>query len=348
MFDEQFQENGSFVTRSIANRHGIVCGYVYYQGYRAHAPGAPGRARYAQYVGPADDSALMARVERFNAIKAARKVRGNLVNALAGAGLPRPPVAMGRMIEALAKAGIFRLRAVLVGTAAYQTFPAILGTRLNQTAAMTGDVDVAQFRSISIGVEGSSPPILETLRDIDPTFHAIPGLGDPARPTAFANAANFRLDILTAHRGGDEQMGKPMAMAALGGAAAQPLRFLDYLIREPVRSVVLYGPGVSVNVPAPARFAVHKLIVSGERPADAVGQAKSRKDLLQAGEIILALVLAGNATTLRSAFREAWERGPRWRQGLRRGAAGLDREALRALGHASEGNIDAGAGSSAQ
>ncbi|WP_204323331.1 GSU2403 family nucleotidyltransferase fold protein, partial [Streptococcus pneumoniae] len=41
--------------------------------------------------------------------------------------MPRPPVVIGRIIEALAKAGVFRLRSVLIGTAAYQTYPAVLG-----------------------------------------------------------------------------------------------------------------------------------------------------------------------------------------------------------------------------
>ncbi|MFX7507365.1 GSU2403 family nucleotidyltransferase fold protein, partial [Acinetobacter baumannii] len=77
------------------------------------------------------------------------KETASIVNALIGAGMPRPPVVMGRIIEALAKAGVFRLRSVLIGTAAYQTYPAVLGFRISQSAAITGDVDIAQFPSIS-------------------------------------------------------------------------------------------------------------------------------------------------------------------------------------------------------
>ena len=47
---------------------------------------------------------------------------------------------------------------------------------------------------------------------------------------------------------------------------AQPLRFLDFLIRDPEPTVILHGPGIYVHVPAPARYAVHKLIVSHRRP----------------------------------------------------------------------------------
>ena len=174
MFDDQFPENGSFITRTIPGRDQIPRDYLYYQGYRPKTGVHDKATRYSKYAGPADDPQLMDRVRRFDAIEAGRAARGNLVSALGGAGLPRPPLAMGRVIEALAKAGVFRLRAVLVGTAAYQTYAAVLGMRLKETAVSTGDskasgknLDIAQFRSILIGVEDRTPPILEALRAID-------------------------------------------------------------------------------------------------------------------------------------------------------------------------------------
>ena len=42
-----------------------------------------------------------------------------------------------------------------------------------------------------------------------------------------------------------------------------------------------------VNVPHPARYALHKLIVSGER--EGPFQARSRKDLMQGGLLLSAL-----------------------------------------------------------
>ncbi len=38
-------------------------------------------------------------------------------------------------------------------------------------------------------------------------------------------------------------------MPSLGGAVAEPLRFLDFLIHEPVRAVLLYKGGIPVLVP---------------------------------------------------------------------------------------------------
>jgi hypothetical protein len=339
MFDDQFPENGSFVTRSVAGRDGAKRSYFYYQGYQPKNGEPEVKNRFSRYVGPANDPEIIQRVQKFQEIKTQRKARAHLVDALTGAGLSRPPVLIGRVIEALAKAGVFRLRAVLVGTVAYQTYSGLLGMRLNRAAAMTGDVDLAQFRSISIGVEDTTPPLLEVLRSVDPSFRAIPNRDPRFASTAFANSANFRLDILTAHRGGDEEMGAPMKLDALAGVSGEPLRFMDYLLSRPVRSVVLYGPGVSVNAPAPERFAIHKLIISTRRPADAVGTAKSRKDLAQSGELILAFDQSGRASTIESAWREAWERGPHWRVGLQRGAAGLIPGARAVLARLSNGAV---------
>lgn len=45
------------------------------------------------------------------------------------------------------------------------------------------------------------------------------------------------------------------------GTSAEILRFLDYLIYEPVRTVVLFREGVNVLVPAPERHAIYRQAV---------------------------------------------------------------------------------------
>jgi hypothetical protein len=94
---------------------------------------------------------------------------------------------------------------------------------------------------------------------------------------AFQNAKGYRVEFLTGNRGSDECTGKPSPMPALGGASAENLRFLDYLIYDPVRTVLLFREGVSVLVPAPERYAVHKLIVSSRRLTDTLGRVKADK-----------------------------------------------------------------------
>ena len=79
-------------------------------------------------------------------------------------------------------------------------------------------------------------------------------------------------------------------MPALGGAAALPLRFLDYLIYEPIRAVLLHGTGVPVLIPSPERYAIHKLIVGSRQKEDRSATAKGSKDRLQARSIIEVMI----------------------------------------------------------
>jgi hypothetical protein len=114
-------------------------------------------------------------------------------------------------------------------------------------------------------------------------------------------------------------------MPTLGGAAAQPLRFLDFLIADPVRSVMLYRGGVPVRIPAPERFAVHKLIVATRRGTEDETQSgfasKREKDIRQAGILVEALSMKRRQVDLTEAWAEAWDRGPAWREAMAGGRA---------------------------
>ena len=44
-------------------------------------------------------------------------------------------------------------------------------------------------------------------------------------------------------------------------AAAEPLRFLDFLIEDPISAVMISGTPCLVRVSQPARYALHKLIL---------------------------------------------------------------------------------------
>ena len=64
----------------------------------------------------------------------------------------------------------------------------------------------------------------------------------------------------------------------------QPLKFMEYLL-EDIQQVALFGAegAVIANVPHPARYALHKLIVFAERSA--MRRPKASKDLKQAGAL---------------------------------------------------------------
>jgi hypothetical protein len=312
-FSSDFPIDGRFVSMESGGRR-----YWYFDTAR------DGGGKNRRYVGPVDDEDINRRVERFKDLKADIRARRKLVSTLVReAYLPRPQALTGDIIGAMAHAGFFRLRGVLVGTVAFQCYSAILGVRLPQTVMQTADADFAQFHSISAAVQDTLPPVLDILRAIDPTFYEIPHQADNRYATRYATRSGYRVEFLTPNTGSDDYAGKPAPMPALGGASAQPLRFLDFLIYEPVRAVVLHGAGIPVLVPAPERFAIHKLIVGARRREDNDGTAKSGKDRQQAIILMETMISLRQGAALADAYMEAWDRGPAWR--------GAIQESLRAL-----------------
>ena len=90
------------------------------------------------------------------------------MRALRAARLPVPDTMTGNVLAAMAEAGVFRLRAVVVGAVAFQSYAGILGTHLPASLSRTGDLDVAQFPAISIAVEDQIDGDMEAiLRKVD-------------------------------------------------------------------------------------------------------------------------------------------------------------------------------------
>ena len=316
-FTSEFSSNGRFVAVEVKGKK-----YWYFD---TPKPKSGGQDR--RYVGPVDDPEITKRVEAFKDLKADLKGRRRLVSTLTReAYLPRPLPIAGQVVEELAKAGFFRMRGVLVGTIAYQCYSAVLGRRLDAVAMQTGDADFAQFHEISVAIKDSMPPILEVLRRVDRTFREVPSQADGRVSTQFVSRDKFKVEFLTPNQWSDDQAGKPVPMPALGGAAALPLRFLDYLIYQPIRAVLMHGAGVPVLIPSPERYAIHKLIVGSRRKRDRDATAKSAKDRLQARSIIAAMIANRQHADLASAFMEAWDRGDHWRAAISQSLATYDDE----------------------
>src|SRR3990167_5275890 len=140
--------------------------------------------------------------------------------------------------------------------------------------------------------------MLDILKEADKTFRPVPTLhGEQA--TSYVAKGGLRVDFLTPNEGADTD--KPQRLPALQ-TGAQPLRFLDFLIHEPEPAVILHGPGITVNVPSPHRYAVHKLMIARRRRE---GAAKRDKDVQQA-EALLTILSQKRAYELKSAWDEAY------------------------------------------
>jgi hypothetical protein len=280
-----------------------------------------------KYLGP-DTTEIRARVERAQRakddLKHRERERTRLARMCREGGLPAVDAQTGKVLLALAKAGLFRLRGVLVGTHAFRCYPALLGIEMSEAHAVTEDIDVAAFHSISVALDDRLDPMLsDVLRQIGP-FIARPSLH--RQPTAWRDRESGTLvELLTPNEGLDRE--EPVELPALG-AYALPLRFLDYVIHKPVRAAALYRSGVLVNVPQPARYAVHKLVVATRRAVRAT--EKARKDIEQSAALIRVLA-QDRPDELDEALDEARERGPAWRQAIEKGVRRLPADARKAL-----------------
>jgi hypothetical protein len=304
-FNEAFGDQGDFTPKVIRGRR-----YWYFQ-YQA----SDGRRQ--RYVGP-ETTELLEQIAKHRQSRDDRRERRSLVSTLVrSAGLPSPLPKIGQVVAALAGAGVFRVRGVLVGAVAYQTYAGLLGTRLPAAALQTGDIDIAQFANVSIAIEDKTPPMLDVLREADPSFQPVPNVHDHRRVTSYQAAKGLRVDFLTPNTGPDTDA--PKVLPALG-TDAQPLRFLDFLIHDPSPAVMLHDAGVFVTVPTPERYALHKLIVA-QRRHDV--SPKRQKDIQQA-QALLDILVRRRPNQLRLAWTDAWKRGNNWRQLLGEGLAFVD------------------------
>lgn len=307
-FTEAFAEPGTFSSKTIKDRR-----YWYFQHSTTHG-------RRQRYVGP-EGPELLERIKHHRERRDDEKERRALVSALTRSfGLPAPMASIGDLVAALAQAGVFRLRSVLVGTVAYQSYAAILGAKLPNALLQTSDVDVAQFTSISVSVGDQTAPMLDILRGVDETFREIPAIERRRHTKSYMAKGGLRVDFVTPNEG--KSTDRPQNLSALQ-TDAQPLRYLDFLIHDPISAVMLHKSGILVLVPAPERFAVHKLILALER-SPAV--TKRDKDVLQAQALIL-MLLEKRSGELRLAWEEAYGRGSKWRKLLLGGMTYLSSEA---------------------
>lgn len=239
------------------------------------------------YLGKESPSLLswMEEVREARARSAADEAqRARLSSMLGAGGAVTEGPAVAKVLQLLAESGVFRMGGILVGTQAFTVYGNMLGVRFDQQTLRTQDVDLAQDRGIGIALSQETEPVNveRTLTGSGLGFFPVPALDSRQPSTSYKiRGRELRVDFLTPLTG--PELSKAVFLPSLG-VSAHPLRFLDYLIEGPAQAVVIAGSGVLVNVPDPARFALHKLWISGRRPVSE--QTKAVKDLRQAGDLL--------------------------------------------------------------
>lgn len=304
--------SGGFVTKEVKGER-----YAYFQ------YSDPGSVKRQVYVGR-KDAVLDAVIARWRGEREqlAEETAGiqRLCSLLRVGGAQVTDTASARVLKALAEAGIFHADGVLVGTHAYVVIGNLLGVKWTGASLITQDIDIAAEAGISVAFTDSGTDLPGVLEGLEMGFLPVPHLDARKPSTSFKiRGKGLRVDLLTPLRG--RRASGPLTLRRFN-AAAQPLPFLDFLIERPVRGVIVDGGGVLVRVPDPARFGLHKLIVSGER--EATSHVKREKDLRQAVQV-LSVLLEERPGDIGVAWGDIARRGKGWTQRVLEGVSFLRR-----------------------
>ena len=224
-----------------------------------------------------------------------------------------------RVIRRLSDYGFFKAGGVLIGTHAFLAYGNMLGVRWGD-AARTQDVDFAHAgKNLAIAMPANVKVDTHgAIESLQMGLLPMAGLANKAGAT-YLNPKNpdFRLDFLTTlHRGGEKPYEHPQL-----GVALQPLKFMEYSLEHIEQAALFCEEGaVIVNVPHPARYAVHKLLVYAERRGSFL--QKSQKDLSQAAAL-LSFFKEYRAWEIKEAWVNLVGRGKGWLIRAKQGLAAL-------------------------
>ncbi len=259
------------------------------------------------YLGP--DGPAIAAIEAARARGApALEAVARQASATVAQGCMATPPKHFRIVKRLAEYQFFRAGGLLVGTQAFLALGNLLGVAWGD-GTRTLDLDFAHAGPRG-NLEVALPANLradahDALQSLEMGFFpALGGSKGLASQYVSEREADLRIDFLTVVRRGHDDVRAPDL-----GVALSPLKFLDYLIEQPGQAVLLdRADAVTVNLPDPARYGLHKLIVAAEHGPK---HPKYRKDILQA----LALMewhLQRAPHAIVDAWKELAGRGAGW------------------------------------
>lgn len=284
-----------------------------------------GTRRSEHYLGE-ESTELLDKIDEerslWESTKDDRAMRERLVAMLVAGGATATPVNEGKVIALLERSGVFLAGGIVIGTLAFRAYANMLGVSWH-SELQTRDIDLASDYEFPIVFPRSKKPInlSNILLDSGMGFLEVPALSRKSPSTKFKiRGQELAVELLTPMRGRDSA--KPIMIAGLG-AFAEPLRFLDYLLEDIQPATLLFKHGVLINIPAPARFAFHKLVVSQRRRAGDV--EKIKRDLAQA-EQLFSVLIEGRPGDLILAYEAAENMGEKFLRQLALGMESVDPE----------------------
>lgn len=291
--------------------------YIYY-GYRD----LDGTGRMA-YVGPEDDR-ILDLIKKHDAVKAGDlqiKIKA-LAKSAEALGCASALTKHFRVINRLDQYGFFGAGGILIGTHAFLAMGNMLGVKW-LSSNLTMDVDFARAgKNVSIALGANVKiSVHDALNSLEMGLLPITEFsGKTGAQYRNPKDPELRLDFVTPQT----RNGGPVVLPELG-LALECLKFMEFSLIDTTQAVLLSKEGACiVNIPSPERYAVHKLIIYGERPVSE--RSKANKDLGQAAAIFKVLFESGNANLVRDAWSDALSRGPGWIKRLNQGKQALLRQ----------------------
>lgn len=248
-----------------------------------------GSAKTQHYLGP-DSEELRARMAREKELwtnaEPDRRSREKLVAMLIAGGAATVSASEARILELLDRSGVFLVDGTVVGSHAFGIYANMLGVRWESETIRTQDLDLAAANNFEIGIHDKPADLHKALLESGMGFFEVPALNRKYPSTSYMiRGQQFTVDLLTPMYGAASA--QPVEIKALR-SSAEPVRFLDYLLADKETAVVVARAGILVNVPAPARYALHKLVIAKRRKATM--QTKVLKDIAQAQQLIELLI----------------------------------------------------------
>jgi hypothetical protein len=194
--------------------------------------------------------------------------------------LGRLPLIVARILRALGSSSLMGSAIDVVGTHCLFAYERMAGVRVDSQLVATGDIDLLFDTRTSLRLLGRNLPEngwLGLLQQVDRSFHLL-AKGD----FRASNDDGFLVDLITPTGPDPIQPKRSAPVIDPNDLAAVEIEGLVWLVNSPkVEIVVLDARGypVSLSVPDPRCFALHKLWVSERDDRDAI---KKRRDKDQA------------------------------------------------------------------
>lgn len=212
------------------------------------------------------------------------------------------------VVNRMAEYGFFRAGGVLIGTHAFIAMGNMLGVKW-RSGWRTNDVDVAHAgKNVSLALaENAKADMHDAITSLEMGLLPQQSLATGPGATYITAKKDIRVDLLTtAGRKGDTYLYEPL------NVRLQPLKFMEFSLEHTTQTALISGEQVVlVNIPTPMRYAMHKLVIMGER--EEAFRTKIQKD---AGQVaaLTEYGLQRSPSALKAAASDLMSRGPGWRK----------------------------------